>query len=144
MKTGIRILDFDSPEQRASVQLRERILRIPLGLRYSKEELQNEFDQIHIGAFLDNVIVGILLLKAVDDQLIKMRQVAVDTTLQGKGVGRNLVVFAEGWARENAYKKIELHARQEAVQFYLNLGYEIVDDPFYEVGILHRKMIKNI
>ena len=144
MKTSIRILQFDSPEQLDSIRLRERILRIPLGLKYSKEELRNEFDQIHIGAFSDNVIVGILLLKPVDDQLIKMRQVAVETSLQRQRIGKDMVTFAEGWAKVNGYKRIELHARQEAVQFYLHQDYEIVGEPFFEVGILHRKMVKNI
>jgi predicted GNAT family N-acyltransferase len=35
-----------------------------------------------------------------------------------------------------------LNARDTAIPFYLHLGYELVGEPFVEVGIPHRKMRK--
>jgi len=35
-----------------------------------------------------------------------------------------------------------LHAREAAIPFYLRLGYELEGEPFTEVGIPHRRMVK--
>ncbi|RYG29002.1 GNAT family N-acetyltransferase, partial [bacterium] len=67
----------------------------------------------------------------------KIRQVAVDPMEQGKGLGAALMRAIEPLCDE-----IYLHARDTAVPFYLRLGYQIVGEPFEEVGIPHRAMRK--
>lgn len=140
----IRELIFGSSEQKESIKLRDEILRKPLGLHFSDEELQNEHNQIHIGAFLDGRIVGILLLMPLSNTVIKMRQVAVDNNLQRKGIGKKLVLFAENYAKQQSFKEITLHARKSATEFYLNVGYQIEGNPFIEVGIPHYLIKKHI
>lgn len=138
-----KIIDYNSPEYKAEIELRERILRQPLGLKFSEVDLEGEKTHIHIGAFEDEQLVGCLLLVERDSNTLKMRQVAVETDLQGQGIGGKMVSFAEFYAIENGYCRIELHARHNAVQFYLDLGYTGIGDPFIEVTIPHLKMIKD-
>jgi predicted GNAT family N-acyltransferase len=145
MQPIIQTADFNSLEQVQSIELRRQILRIPLGLDFSNEELQNEFNQVHIVASLNNQIIGVLLLVKDDyRKYLKMRQVAVDNDFQGMGIGQKMVLFSEKWAKENQYKAIELHARLSAVEFYKKMNYQMVGDEFTEVGIPHFKMIKTI
>lgn len=140
----VKTVEFQSDLQQASVDLRTKILRRPLGLSFSKAELLAENDQIHIVAIMNDVVVGTLLLKAINDTTLKMRQVAVDDSIQRKGIGKQLVAFTEQYAKENHYNIIELHARINAVPFYQQLAYEIVGEQFTEVNIPHYKMIKEI
>lgn len=137
-------MPFGSSAQQASITLRERILRIPLGLRYSAEELAAEAGQEHIGAYYGDQLLGTLLLVPMDSNLLKMRQVAVDTDWQGRGVGKQMVAYSEAWGKAHGYTSMVLHARETAVSFYLGLGYEVVDEPFTEVGIPHRRMRKQL
>lgn len=139
-----KILTFGSDEQLKSIALRREILRLPLGLDFSQEELLQEKDQIHVACFVENRLYGILLLVKYDSSTLKMRQVAVDNTMQGKGLGREMVVFAEQWAIANGYRLMTLHARETAVPFYLTLGYLIEGQQFKEVNIPHYKMIKSL
>ena len=111
---------------------------------YTEEQLAGEATQIHIAAFSEQRLVGILLMQPLDDVVVKMRQVAVDGTFQQQGVGRKLVAFSEQWAREQQFKTIELHAREVAVPFYEKCQYEKVGNFFYEVGIGHWKMKKEL
>jgi len=37
-----------------------------------------------------------------------------------------------------------LHARETAVSFYTELGYEVFGEPFVEVTVPHRKMRKTL
>lgn len=140
----IKEIKFNSDEQIKSIKLRDRILRKPLGLEFSKEELENENDQIHIAAFINKEIVGVLLLKILENKTLKMRQVAVDEHLQGKGIGKAMIKFAEQWALINGYNKIELNARATAFEFYITLNYTCIGNEFIEVNIPHRKFVKTL
>jgi len=73
-----------------------------------------------------------------------MRQVAVDPTLQSRGVGTFMVIESEHIATHQGYKKIELSARKTAVEFYEKLGYSTIGDIYTEVGIEHLKMYKDL
>jgi len=55
-----------------------------------------------------------------------------------------LVLFSEKWAKDNGYRRIELHARETAIDFYKRMQYQITGSVFEEVGIPHRAMFKNI
>lgn len=139
-----RQIAFNSAEQLLSIQLREEVLRIPLGLRFTPEELAAEHDQVHLAALQNEQVLGILLFKKLDRHTLKMRQVAVKPEVQRAGVGKALVSFAELWARERGFKRIEMHARFNAVPFYAKLGYLVEGEEFEEVGIPHFKMYKEL
>ncbi len=144
MELLCKILEYGSPEQLASVELRRKILRKPLGLDFTVEDLQDEEDQVHIACYWGNTLVGILLLKKLNFLTVKMRQVAVDMEMQGKGVGKAMVKFAEQWTLDSGCCIMTLHARETAVPFYLGLNYTIQGDQFEEVGIPHFKMQKEL
>lgn len=142
MKIEIKQIAFGGAEHKKEIELRYKVLRQPLGLNYTQEQLDAEKDESHFAAFDGEILVGCLLMKAIDNKEIKMRQVAVDEDYQGKGVGKSLVLFSENFASENSFSLITLHARKTAVPFYEKLGYKIVGDEFTEVTIPHFKMKK--
>jgi ribosomal protein S18 acetylase RimI-like enzyme len=87
--------------------------------------------------FIDDIIVGTLMLSAKDEKTVQMKQVAVDTKYQNFGLGGKLIDFAENFAREKGFQLMYVHARKEAVNFYLKNGYEIVGEGFIEVNLPH-------
>ncbi len=140
----VKILKLNSPEYKKALVLRDEILRIPLGMSIYNDDLSDENLQIHIGCVIEGEVVGILLLRRVDNETVQMRQVAVVEFLQGKGLGNEMVVFAEKIAKSNSYSKIILHARKTAVSFYEKLLYTKTSDEYLEIGIPHCTMEKNI
>ena len=138
-------IDFLSPEYDESLALRNAVLRIPLGMQFDTEQLEDEYNQTHLACFKDNCqMIGCLVMKPMDADCVQMRQVAVSFDYQKKGVGKALVDFSEEWAKQNRFSKIILHARDEAVPFYKKLNYLIEGDPFTEIGIKHYNMYKNL
>ena len=136
-------IEFGTPQYDAAVRLRYEVLRKPLGMEYTPEQLAAEYDQKHIVACNENgVILGYLNLTPLDASTVKMRQVAVDPGLQGKGVGTTMVQASEAFARRMGFRQMVLHARETAVPFYLRLGYTVVGERFEEVSIPHFKMEK--
>ncbi len=137
-------IDFGSSEYEESIILRDLVLRKPLGMQFLPEDLAAEYDSFHLVIKEHEEIIACLVLKPIDQKILKMRQVAVHPTRQGKNIGRQLVEFSEAITKSKGYDTIELHARKTAVPFYLRLGYEIIGDEFLEVNIPHFKMIKNL
>lgn len=126
------------------VELRNVILRKPLGLSFSPEELEKEKDDILIGCFEEDKMEGCCLLTEEGNKTVRLRQMAVSPVLQGKGIGRVLMNFAENVARDKGFKKINMHARKNAVGFYEKLGYKTIGDEFFEVTIPHYMMEKEL
>lgn len=140
----IRVIAHGSREYDAVVGLRTEILRKPLGLSFTQEQLDKEKDDIIIGAFDQDRITGCCLLTHKNDSVIQLRQMAVSNNGQQKGTGRAIVGFAENIAREKGYKMLMMHARNGALGFYEKCGYKIVGREFTEVGIPHHQMEKSL
>ncbi|MBP6183536.1 MAG: GNAT family N-acetyltransferase [Saprospiraceae bacterium] len=139
------IYPFASPNYDESIALRQDVLRKPLGLEFSIEQLESEWNQIHLGYFNpQDQLLACLVLQRIDADNLKMRQVAVYPQHQGQGLGRLLVEYSEGLARSGGYKLLSLHAREGAVPFYLALNYKITSKIFEEVGIGHFRMEKSV
>ncbi len=132
-----------SGEYWQSVDLRQRVLREPLGMQLAGTQLAQETDMYHLGIFDKKInILGCLILQQKETETFQMKQVAVDTHLQGKGIGKKLVHFAEKFVQRQHAKKIILHARANAVPFYEKLSYQSKGNFFDEIGIPHILMEK--
>jgi predicted GNAT family N-acyltransferase len=139
---ALKIIDHGSREYQQMVQLRNEILRRPLGLMFTPEELEREKEEILIGAFEEEKMLGCCMLVQEEGNSVRLRQMAVLNNLQGKGIGRALMIFAENIARDRGFKKITMHARKTATGFYEKLGYKAVGEQFEEVTIPHYIMEK--
>ena len=142
MKLSFENIQHNSKEYWKSVELRTLVLRKPLGLSFTKEELQAENHQLHFLCYVDEKIAGSFIFIKSSQNKLKMRQVCIAKDFQKKGIGFQMMLFAEKWAKENHHNEIYCHARNNALAFYQNLNYQIQGDYFEEVGLKHYKLVK--
>lgn len=126
------------------IELRLELLRVPLGLTFSDEELQAESAELHFGMLDQSRLVACAVIVPRSDALAKLRQMAVVTEYQNQGVGSNLIRNIESALQDRQFEAIELHARDNAASFYEKLGYSKQGTQFIEVSIPHWKMTKSI
>ena len=77
----------------------------------------------------EGMILGILVLEPGDDFLL-LDNIAIDPAHHGKGLGRQLMGFAEAEARRQGYAAIVLYTNEvmvENIALYLRLGYAEVE-----------------
>lgn len=141
---ALKIIDYGTHEYRQMVKLRDDLLRKPLGLSFSKEELESEKENMLIAAFDDDDILGCCMLVEKDPETARLRQMVVLNNLQGKGVGTAILQFAENLARDRGYKKIMMHARKNTSDFFEKFGYKITGNEFIELTIPHFVMTKEL
>ena len=141
---GLKQIDHGTKEYQQMVQLRLQILRQPLGLSFTKEELENEKNNILIAAFDEEDMLGCCMLTKIDTHTLQVRQMAVNNTLQGKGIGASIMAFAENLSRDKGYKKLIMHARDPAIGFYEKFGFKVKGAVFLELNIPHHVMEKKL
>lgn len=125
-------------------ELRNRVLRLPLGLRLSEQDVRDEDKQIHLAAVDEQgKVVGCALI-AFEGNSARIRQMAVEEAFRGKGIGTELVRRAEEVVRGRNIRTVTLHARVSAREFYEKLGYTAASGVFTEVTIPHVEMAKNL
>ncbi len=141
---ALKQIDHGTKEYEQMVNLRNDMLRRPLGLTFAPDELAREKEDILIGAFDEDQILACCLLTKTDNKTLKLRQMAVQNNVQGKGIGASLMNFAETLARDKGYKKLMMHARKNAMGFYEKLGYKATGNEFEEVTLPHYVMEKKL
>lgn len=105
----------------------------------------------HFGYFENGNLIGIASMFAVPHKAFdskkqfQLRGMAVLSNHQKKGIGEQLVAYAEKDAVAQEADLIWFNAREIAVSFYRKLGYEILGEPF-EIGDigLHYIMFKKL
>ena len=144
MTAEIKSFAYLSPEYQQALELRDRVLRQPLGLRFTPAELLKDEKDVHFGLFENGTILACLILTETESNRMKMRQVAVAVDRQGQGLGKDLNTAAEKYALKHGFTVMFCHARKSAVPFYENLGYRTVGEEFTEVNIPHFLMEKSL
>jgi predicted GNAT family N-acyltransferase len=141
---ALKIIDYGTADYQKMVKMRDEILRRPLGQSFSNAELEEEKKNLLIGAFEDDQMLGCCMIVENDPLKAQLRQIAVLNNLQGKGIGRALVLFAENLARDHGYKKMCMDARKNTVHFFEKMGYKVTGDEFIKLTIPHLKMEKEL
>lgn len=139
----IKQILYNSNDYWKIVQIREIVLRIPLGLRFSLAEIQAESQELIFGIQENDQWIGSCQYQIFNDEA-KMRQVAILDKYKRKGYGKQLVLASMEILKQKGIQKIYCHARATAVPFYENLGFQTVSEAFLEVHIPHFKMQKFI
>jgi N-acetylglutamate synthase-like GNAT family acetyltransferase len=138
-----KIIAHDSPEYKMALHLSEGILRKPLGLTFSQEELAKEKDYVQVVGFMGDEVVATVALVPEED-ILRMRRVAVRNDLQKQGIASAMMKFCEDYAFRHGFKEIYCHARETAVPFYKKNDYLSEGDYFEEQTIPHQKMRKTL
>lgn len=139
-------VEFGSSRYQELLDLRYKVLLQPLGLKFLDSYREEEASFLHIGCIegsTDELIGGLILVPLNNDE-IRVMQVAVDVVHQGEGIGRKLIQYAEDVAKEIGYETIVMHAMLSVVGFYEKLGFKQEGDLFEEKGINFVKMVKQL
>lgn len=140
-----KVIEHNSKDYWDTVHLRELVLRQPLGMRFSAEELELENHSYHIACYDEShKIIGTAMFVPLSETKLKMRQVVVSEDWQGRGIGKELIEFAENFAQSKGYTLIEANVRQTAMGFYESMDYIKQGKEFSEVGIPHMKVEKRL
>jgi predicted GNAT family N-acyltransferase len=140
----IRIIQHGGKEYEQMIHLRISQLLQPIGVPPSYIDKEKERNDFLIAAFENNEMIGCCVLTPRDADTIQLRQMTVRSDYRGKKIGAAIVDFAEQLAKQNHFSILMMHARDPVIDFYKKSGYEIYGEQFFEVGMGHHKMRKQL
>ncbi len=142
------VLIFEAPLgsdlYRQALALRDEVLRKPLGLKISDEELADDERRQHFCAVAFGAVIGAVSLRPLDEATLHLKQMAVSEAGRGSRVGTRLLVHAETWGADAGFRLMIAHARVGAEGFYLKLGYVQEGEAFLEQTIPHVRVTKQL
>lgn len=133
-------------ELEAIIALRYTILRQPWN--QPAETASDHLEESSCNAFITNeqgAVIACGRLQENEHKTGQIRYMAVASAYQGKGLGKLILQFLEEKATEIQLRKIELQARENAIEFYKAKGYVIKEKSFLLWGIIqHYLMEKSV
>ena len=113
-----------------------------------KTRIKNEFEgnenkYTHCCLYRDNSLVSYARV-GVHNKIARIGRVAVKQEMRKNGLGREIMFWAELESRKMGCSIVEIHAQLQAKKFYELIGYRPFGDVFFEVGIKHVMMTKQL
>lgn len=126
-------------------QLRYKVLREPWKQPY--ESAIDNLDGISVNVFIEenDLCIACGRLDDIGNNVAQIRYMAVHPDFRNKKLGQKILQYLENLAKKRNFKKIVLHARENALGFYLKNNYKLVR-PSYLLfnAIQHYLMEKEI
>jgi GNAT superfamily N-acetyltransferase len=139
----ILVVPWGSDFYYQALALRNLYLRQPLGLSFTEDDRWEDQSACHVVAVEADRVIG-CGLGVPKEEGIKIRQMIVHPDFQRQGIGGLVLRTIEQTFIDRGQFYFFLHARMESLGFYLQNNYKPIGLTFYEVGILHQKMEKQI
>lgn len=139
-------IEFGSGRYQELLDLRYKVLLQPLGLKFLDSFREQEAGFLHIGCIdsSSDELIGGLIMVPIDNEEIRIMQVAIDENRQHEGIGKKLIEYAEKTAKEIGYSVMVMHAMLSVVGFYEKIGFKQEGDLFEEKGINFVRMVKEL
>jgi ribosomal protein S18 acetylase RimI-like enzyme len=123
--------------------VRWKTLREPWGEPEGSEKDDIEEDCFHLAAFLKEKVVGVARIQKNSFDEAQIRYMGVLPEYRRHGIGRLLIEDLEKAAQRKGLTRIVLDARENAVGFYIVLGYEVTGESYVLFdSIQHYRMQK--
>ena len=125
------------------IALRYKILR--QSWNQPAETATDNLEDSSINAYIEDEqgnIVACGRLQENENKTGQIRYMAVDNSYQGKGLGKLILSFLEQKGKSLGMQKIELHARENALEFYKSAGYAHKEISYKLWGIIQHYLME--
>ncbi|MGO3732011.1 MAG: GNAT family N-acetyltransferase [Vagococcus sp.] len=107
-------------------------------------EIEDEDVCVHFVLYEDDMPLATVRLFPVSETVSKVQRMAVEKQGRNKGLGRQIMLAAEEYAKNNGIKDVLLGAQTTAIGFYETMGYKAFGDEYLDAGIKHFDMSKTL
>ena len=123
--------------------LRWKILRSEFSDDIDSAKDDIEHDSCHIAAFNNSgKILGVGRLHHVDEDNSQVRYMAVDPSSRGYHIGSKILLKLIEKAKDSNRKCVILHARDNAVNFYKNNDFQLIEKTHLLFGKIQHYLMK--
>ncbi|MGO3732993.1 MAG: GNAT family N-acetyltransferase [Vagococcus sp.] len=140
----LRLTYFGSLDYWRGIHLRNKLLKQTSGKSDIRELPIEEKDNWHIVVLLEEKVVGTIMLEEKTKKLVQIKQVAIDNSVQGQGLGKKMMDYSEELAKSLGFTHLFLTGRESAWMFYDKLGFYTEDVIYFDGDVLVKEYYKQI
>ena len=123
--------------------LRWRILRAPWNQPRITEQDDLEKDDFPIMVCeVDGIPIGVGRAHFISEDEAQIRSISVEPEWEGKGIGSIVLKELEKIVTEKGAKRIIIHARNNAIEFYKKKGYKEVEPSYTLFGEIEHTLME--
>jgi len=117
--------------------LRWRILRAPWNQPRitAQDDLENSDFPIMV-CEVDGIPIGVGRAHFISEGEAQIRSISVEEDWAGKGIGSMVLKELEKIVKAKDAKRIIIHSRSNAVEFYKKHGYQVVEESYTLFGVI--------
>ena len=137
------LLATSKEELNEIIQLRYEVLRKPW--KKTIETATDLLESSSVNAYIknsDGQVIACGRLHENENNVGQIRFMAVKESYRGKGLGKEICLRLEAEARKKGFVKIQLQARENAVNFYKSNGYSIIERSFLMWDIIQHYLME--
>ena len=125
--------------------LRWRILRAPWNQPRitEQDDLENNDYPIMVCEF-DGIPIGVGRAHIISENEAQIRSISVEEEWSGKGIGSTVLKELEKIVKAKGAKRIIIHSRSNAVEFYKKHGYQVVAQSYTLFGVIPHFLMEKI
>jgi len=140
---SVRIVT-DEQELNSVIEIRQQVFVIEQGVLPELEMDELDEKALHIIADYRGQPIATCRLIFLPNECVKLERMAVLKSFRDKGVGRQILDYVDKEIKSRQIKLLVIHAQFQAISFYESSGFKSVGLPFWEAGIKHLKMEKQV
>ena len=131
-------------ELKGALEVRRQVFVEEQGVAEGLEFDKDDRAALHMVVKDGQGVIGTARVLFLTDNQVKLERIAILKPLRYRGVGRGSISFLDKELKGRGVEQVILHAQCVAVAFYRSCGFEETGSTFWEVGIKHIKMQKNL
>ena len=125
--------------------LRWRILRAPWNQPRitAQDDLENDDFPIMV-CEVDGIPIGVGRAHFISESEAQIRSISVEEEWSGRGIGSMVLKELEKIVIAKGAKRIIIHSRSNAVEFYKKHGYQVVEQSYTLFGVIPHFLMEKI
>ena len=131
-------------EQKEAFEVRRCVFVEEQGVPEHLELDGHDGEALHMVVKERNRVIGTARVLFLPSGLAKIERMAIRKPFRRRGIGKRVMFFLEEELIRRQIEQVFLHAQYPVVAFYRLCGFEETGSPFWEAGIKHLKMQKQI
>lgn len=138
-----KLVSNDS-ELKGAFEVRKKVFVEEQGIAELLEFDGNDGQALHLVVMDKERVIGTARVLFLATNQAKLERMAILKPFRRKGIGRRLIYHLSEDLSKRQVEQVVLHAQYSVVAFYKSCGFEESGSPFWEVGIKHIKMQKQL
>jgi len=131
-------------ELKGAFEVRRRVFIEEQGISEGLELDGHDEEALHMVVADEGRVIGTDRVLFPATGQAKIERMAVLKPFRRRGIGRRIISFLEEELSKQQVEQVDLHAQWPVVAFYRSCGFEETGSPFWEAGIKHIKMQKQL